>query len=310
MKQSKNPRPMDGECKIELFAQKGIRKTMHEGEWWFSVTDVLEALQGTPDGNRYSRDLRRHDPTLADVWDDITRVLPFQNPTRGLKNMTFINIEGLFRMVQSIRSKKVEPFKKWLARVGFERLEEVKDPTLAIKRAMAIYRAKGYDDAWIEARIQNKASREIIEREWDQRGMRQYIGLLTDAIHIETFSINTKEHKALKSLKSQPLRDNMTPIELTLTTLGEQTTTLIMKNNDPSNLQEHKLAAKKGGGIAGKARREIEEATGRKVISTSNYLTEKQRFNNAQDASPATREIMDRVLGMGEKSRVDRETLN
>lgn len=304
MKRGTGSKPFDGECKVELFAQKGIRKTLHEGEWWFSVTDVLEVLAGTPDGNRYSRDLRRNDPPLEDVWGEITRILPFQTDARyGIKNMAFISIEGLFRMVQSIRSKKVEPFKKWLARVGFERLEEVRNPELAIKRAITIYRAKGYDDEWIEARIQNKASRETIEREWDQRGMRKYIGILTDAIHVETFSIKTSEHKALKGLKNQSLRDNMTPIELTLTTLGEQTTTLIIKNDEPRNLHQHKLAAAKGGSIAGKARKEIEEATGRKVISTTNYLTERQRLNNAQNPTHETREILDRVLGMGERPR-------
>lgn len=307
MKQRIEPkvRPQDGECKVELFAQKGIRKTLHEDEWWFSVTDVLEALTGTPDGNRYSRDLRRNDPPLGEVWRTITRLLPFQSNAHGVKNMAFISIEGLFRMIQSIPSKKVEPFKKWLARVGFERLEEVRNPELAIKRAITYYRAKGYDDAWIEARIQNKASREIIEREWDQRGMRQYIALLTDAIHVETFSITTKDHKAFKGLKSQSLRDNMTPIELTLTTLGEQTTTMIIKNDNPTNLHQHKIAAKKGGSIAGKARKEIEEVTGRKVISTSNYLTQRQRANNAQGTSSLeARRIMDKVLGMGEQPAV------
>lgn len=306
MKQENLSVPLDGECKIELFAKQGIRKTLHEGEWWFSVKDVLEALTDTPDGNRYSRDLRRNDPSLGETWVQITRMLPFQtNNNRGIRDTTFTSIEGLFRIMQSIPSKKVEPFKKWLAKVGFERLEEIRNPDLAVKRAITLYRAKGYDDEWIDARIRNKASREIIEREWDQRGMREYIGLLTDAVHIETFAISTRDHKAFKGLKGQPLRDNMTPIELTLTTLGEQATTMIIKNVDPQGLHQHKLAAKRGGGIAGQARRDIEDATGKKVISSKNYLTEQQRLNNAQNPDPDMNRVLDRILGMGEKTKAE-----
>ncbi len=299
MKQQNLPAPIDGECKIELFAKQGIRKTLHENEWWFSVKDVLEAL-GAKDGTRYAADLRKSDEGLNARYSEITSTLPFQT-TGGKQNVNFINIEGLFRLMQSIPSKKVEPFKKWLARVGFERLEEIRNPERAIKRAITLYRAKGYDDEWIDARIRNKASREIIEREWDQRGMREYIGLLTDAVHVATFAINTRDHKAFKGLKGQPLRDNMTPIELTLTTLGEQATTMIIKNNDPQGLHQHKIAAKTGGGIAGQARKDIEQATGRKVISSQNYLTEHQRLNNAQNPDPEMNKVLDRILGMGEK---------
>lgn len=301
MSQDLLPMPIEGECKTELFLRQGIRKTLHDGEWWFSVKDALEALTGTTDGNRYSRDLRAKDEGLSQRWAEITRTLAFDSPG-GVQNTTFINIEGMFRLMQSVPSAKAEPFKKWLAKVGFERLEEINNPELAVKRAITLFRAKGYSDDWIDARIRNKASREAVTAEWDKRGMRSYIGLLTDAVHVETFGISTNDHKTLKSLKNQSLRDNMTPIELTLTTLGEQATTEIMKATNPTSLDQHTKAARSGGGIAGKARRDIEDATGKKVISAQNYLTEQQRLNNALNTDPEVSKVLDRILGMPKRA--------
>jgi DNA-damage-inducible protein D len=289
--------PDEGEVKVELFQRKEVRKIMHDGEWWFSVKDVLEVLTDTTDGNRYSRDLRERDAGLKANWEDITETLPF-NTGKGLRQVTFIDIEGIFRLVQSIPSAKVEPFKRWLAKVGFERLQEVQNPELAIKRAITLYRAKGYDDEWIDARIRNKASREHLTSEWDKRGMKRYIGLLTDAISVGTFGVSTSEYKAIKSLKSQSLRDNMTPLELTLTTLGEQATAQITKTNNPSSLQQHMNIANQGGRIAGSARRSIENATGQKVLSKSNYLTDTQRRNNAK-LLPNYGDLIDDLLGGG-----------
>ncbi len=271
--------PSEGESKIDIFKKKEIRKVFHENEWWFSVKDVLESLTDTTDGTRYSSYLRAKDPGLKERWSEITSTLPFQSG-RGVQKTTFIDIEGIFRLIQPIPSQKVEPFKKWLAKVGLERLQEIKNPELAIKRAMTLYRAKGYDDEWIEQRIRNKASRDMLTDEWDKRGMKDYIGLLTDAVSIKTFGINIKAHKRIKNIKSQSLRDNMTPIELTLNTLGEQTTREIIKATDPDSLREHKKAAEQGGRIAGDARKKIEQVTGNKVVSGTNYLTERQRRNN------------------------------
>lgn len=274
--------PFEGESKIDIFKKTEIRKILHEGEWWFSVKDVLEVLSGTTDGSRYAGDLRSRDAGLKSSYPEITRSLPFKS-NRGVQNLTFINIEGIFRLIQSMPTPKAEPFKKWLAKVGFERLEETRNPDLAVKRAITLYRVKGYDDEWIDARIRNKASRENLTRQWDQSGMSEYIGILTDAISVEAFGISTRDHKAMKGLKGQSLRDNMTPIELTLTTLGEQATSEIVKTTNPQNLTQHKNAARRGGAVAGSARREIERATGRPVLSSKNYLTERQRSNNAKD---------------------------
>ncbi len=287
--------PIEGEGKIELFKRRQIRKLMHGGEWWFSVKDVLESLADTTDGTRYSRDLRDRDPGLKAHWNDITESLPFSTNGRGAQNTTFIDIEGIFRVIQSIPSAKVEPFKKWLAKVGFERLQEVQNPELAIKRAITLYRAKGYDDEWIDARIRNKASRELLTAEWDRRGMSKYAGLLTDAISVETFGVSTSQHKLIKRLKSQSLRDNMTPIELTLSTLGEQATTEITKSTNPETLQEHMRVASQGGRIAGSARKNLENATRQPVLSDKNYLTDRQRKNNF-DELPQLRSLLDELL--------------
>jgi len=287
--------PNEGEAKIELFRRKEIRKILHNNEWWFSVKDILEVLADTTDGNRYSRDLRVRDPGLKAHWDEITTMLPFNTTGRSAQKTTFIDIEGIFRLIQSIPSAKVEPFKKWLARVGFERLQEVNNPELAIKRAITLYRAKGYDDEWIDARIRNKASRELLTAEWQRRGMARYIGLLTDAISVETFGVSTSQHKLIKGLKNQPLRDNMTPIELTLTTLGEQATTEITKANNPTSVQQHMSIASQGGRIAGGARRNIENATKQKVLSDKNYLTKQQRENNKKSL-PDVGSILDEIL--------------
>jgi len=282
-KQNKLPVPLEGESKIDLFRRKEIRKTLHDKEWWFSVKDVLEALAETTDGNRYSRDLRKKDSGLKSTWAEITRTLAFKTETRGVQMTTFIDIEGLFRLMQSVPTKKAEPFKRWLARVGFERLQEIQNPELAVKRAITIYRSKGYEDKWIETRIKNKASRETLTAEWYKRGMKPYIGLLTDSISIKTFGIRTSEHRNLKGLKRHhPLRDNMTPIELTLTTLGEQATTEITKATDAKGLEENKKAAERGGEIAGSARKQIESATNNKVVSKENYLTDRQQLSKPQ----------------------------
>ncbi len=287
---------VEGETQIQIFQKKEIRRCVHQGEWWFSVKDVLEALVDTTDGARYARGLRSRDPGLKDTWDEIVRTIPLET-SGGVKDTNFINIEGIFRVMQSVPSKKAEPFKKWLAKVGFERLQEIENPELAVKRAMTYYRAKGYDEGWIEARIQNKASREKLENEWAGRGIKRGVeyAVLTDAISIETFGMNTGVHKALKGLgKSHGLRDNMTPIELTLTTLGEQATVEIVKARNSRGLHQNKEAAKSGGQIARGARLELERTIGQRVVSKDNYLTDRQKKNISlpKDAEDSLRRML------------------
>lgn len=264
----------------------------HENEWWFCVKDVLEALTDTTDGNRYSRDLRSSDQGLADSWNELTQTLKHESGA-GLRETQFTNLEGIFRLMQSVPSGKAEAFKKWIAKVAFERVQEIANPELAIKRAMAIYHAKGYPDEWVEARIQNKVSREKLETQWSQRGVKgQEYALLTDAISLKTFGIKTSRHKEIKKLKGQPLRDNMTPIELTLTTLGEQTTNEIVKAKNARGYFENLSAAQRGGEVAGYTRIQIEAAIGSKVISDKNYLTERQRQNNDATLPPELKVLL------------------
>ncbi len=273
--------PAEGDSRIDLFQKKEVRKVLHWWEWWFSVKDVIESLVETVDGTNYVAKLRDRDQGLKEGWWQIVMTLPFQS-TSGIQNTNFINIEGIFRVMQSVPSVKAEPFKKWLAKVWFERLQEEHNPDLAVRRAMAIYRSKWYDDDWIEARITNKVSRDLLTDVWDKAWMRKYIWLLTDAISIGTFGIKTSTHKGVKWLKGQSLRDNMTPIELTLTTLWEQTTREITRNKKPTTLQWHMIAASQWWRIAGSARENIERAIGRKVVSDKNYLTKIQIQNNAK----------------------------
>lgn len=276
----KLPFAQDGESKIDLFKDKQVRKVFDHGEWWFSVKDILEALTDTSDGTRYAADLRRKDEGLNKGYSEITRTLKYGS-NGGAQETTFIKIEGIFRLMQSVPSGKAEAFKKWLAKVGFERIQEIENPELAITRAMALYAAKGYPAEWIEARIQNKISREQLVSEWEKRGIvtEQY-AILTDAISVETFNVHIKEHKEIKSLgKNHNLRDNMTPIELTLTTLGEQATKEIAKTRNAKGFLANLNAAKSGGHIAGTARIQIEQETKKPVISKENYLTERQRQN-------------------------------
>lgn len=277
-KDIKNLLAAEGESGVSLFQKKEVRKVLCEGEWWFSVKDVLEVLTDTADGTRYAADLRKKDEGLDARYSEITRTLDYTSKG-GSQKTTFINIEGIFRLMQSVSSKKAEPFKKWLAKVGFERLQETQNPELAVRRAMILYKAKGYDDAWIEARIQNKVSREQLEEEWKKRGVVKSVeyAVLTDAISVETFGLSTKDHKTLKGLKSQSLRDNMTPIELTLTTLGEQATKEIANSMNAKGMKANMYAAKSGGSIAGQARAGIEAVTKKSIVSSQNYLKVKQR---------------------------------
>ncbi|MEO5950627.1 MAG: Bro-N domain-containing protein [Candidatus Saccharimonadales bacterium] len=287
------PAPLEGESKIDIFQGQEVRKVYYNGEWWLVINDVIARLTDSKDPAGYIRDMRRRGD------DEISKLLEpvekgggqFAAPLRleietlgGAQRMLCMNIEGIFRLVQSIPSKKAEPFKRWLAKVGFERIQEMENPDLAVKRAVVLYKAKGYSDEWIENRISNKASRMALTSAWKEYGMDKahHIAVLTDAVSIKALGITTNDHKAFKGLVGQNLRDHMTPIEMTLMTLGEQATTQIVKARKPVGLAAHRVAATEGGGIAGNARKQIEEASGTSVISPINFLTDRQKLNNAK----------------------------
>ena len=192
------------------------------------------------------------------------------------EQMSCANTEGIFRIIQSIPSPKAEPFKRWLAKVGYERVQEIEDPELATKRTKALYKAKGYSDDWIEKRMRGIAIREELTDEWDKRGVKQgkEYSILTAEISKASFGLTPSEYKELKGLNKENLRDHMTDLELIFSMLGEAATTEIARNKDAQGLQENKQAAHQGGTIAGNARKQLESKSGKKIVSKENYLKE------------------------------------
>jgi len=264
--------------KISLFNGKEIRKTFHENEWWFSVIDVCTALTDSLDGGAYWRKLKQR------LNEEESEIVTF---CHGLKleasdgkkyTVDCANTEGIFRIIQSIPSPKAEPFKLWLAKVGYERVQEIEDPELATKRTRALYKAKGYSDAWIEKRIRGIAIRDELTEEWKNRGVkegREY-GILTAEISKATFDMTPSEYKEMKGLKRENLRDHMNDLELIFNMLGEASTTEIARNKDALGFDQNKTAAQKGGKIAGDARKNLEIESGKKVSSKENYLQKPQ----------------------------------
>ncbi|MDN3506964.1 MAG: Bro-N domain-containing protein [Simkaniaceae bacterium] len=258
---------------IIVFKGKQIRRTLHNSEWWFVVKDIIEALTESSNATDYIKKMKQRDPQLAEGWGQFVTPLSIET-SGGLQKLNCANTEGIFRIIQSIPSPKAEPFKKWLAKVGYERVQEIEDPELATKRTRALYKAKGYPDDWIEKRMRGIAIREQLTNEWEQRGIKEQreYSILTAEISEATFGMKPSEHKQIKSLQKENLRDHMTDLELVFSMLGEVSTTEIAVQSDAQGFDENKEAAKAGGGIAGNARRELEEKTGQKVVSSSNFL--------------------------------------
>ena len=263
------------ETNIAVFRGKEIRKTIHKNEWWFSVADVVEVLTDTINSSDYIKKMRRRDTELSKGWGQI--VTPLWLETEGGKQkVNCANTEGIFRIIQSIPSPKAEPFKRWLAKVGYERVQEIEDPELATKRTRAIYKAKGYSDAWIEKRMRRIAIRDELTGEWEKRDVKQEreYAILTAEIAKAAFGITPGEHQQLKGLKRENLRDHMTDLELIFSMLGEAATTEITRVDDAQGFDESKAAARKGGEVAGTARKDLEKKTGKRVVSPENYLNE------------------------------------
>jgi len=214
-------------------------------------------------------------PTPSKGGGQIAPPLALEVPTAGgPQNILCWHTEGIFRLIQSIPSPKAEPFKRWLAKVGYERVQEIEDPELATKRTRALYRAKGYSDAWIERRMRSIAIRDELTDEWKKRGVKEQreYAILTAEISKAAFGLTPAEYTALKGLKRGNLRDHMTDLELIFSMLGEAATTEITRTKDAQGLPESKTAANEGGTVAGNARRELEKKSGRKVVSRENNL--------------------------------------
>ncbi|MBW2330020.1 MAG: Bro-N domain-containing protein [Deltaproteobacteria bacterium] len=261
------------ETSIAVFRGKEIRKTIHNNEWWFVIVDVVSALTDSINPSGYIKDMRRRDKELSKGWGQIATPLSVQTEG-GPQRMNCASTEGIFRIIQSIPSPKAEPFKRWLAKVGYERVQEIEDPELATKRTSALYKAKGYSDDWIEKRMRGIAIREELTDEWKKREVRREkeYAILTAEIAKAAFGVTPGEHKKLKRLIRENLRDHMTDLELIFSMLGEAATTEITRVDDAKGFQESKRAAHKGGEVAGKARKDLERKTRKKVVSPENYL--------------------------------------
>lgn len=265
--------------KIAIFKGKEIRKTIYKNEWWFSVVDVVEVLTGTDRPRKYWNDLKTKlvKEGYTEVSEKIGQ-LKLQSPDRKLRETDCANTETVFRIIQTISSPKAESFKRWLAKVGYERIREIEDPELATKRTRSLYKAKGYSDDWIEKRMRGIAIRAELTDEWQKRGtkLQKDYEILTAEISKATFGVTPSQYKKLKGLKRQNLRDHMDDFELIFTMLGERATTEIHRTEDSKGTPKLKSDAKAGGEIAGGARKKLERRLGRSIVSKENYLPKKR----------------------------------
>lgn len=280
--------PENPEGKIALFQRKEIRRVIHNKEWWFVINDVVAALTDSSNPQGYLKDMRSRDLPLAQAFKGGGQIapplgLPFDT-AGGRQMLQCWNTEGIFRLIQSIPSPKAEPFKRWLARIGYERIQEIEDPELATKRTRALYKAKGYSDNWIEKRMRSIAIRDELTDEWKKRGVKEQreYSILTAEISKATFGLTPTEYAEFKRLKRENLRDHMTDLELIFSMLGEAATTEIARNRDAQGFPQNKQVAHDGGKVAGNARRELEKKSGRNVVTRENYLALAQSTKKAK----------------------------
>src|SRR3972149_5071217 len=262
---------------IILFESKKVRRIWSEEDqkWYFSIDDVVEALTDSVNVKDYIKKLRKRDTELDSYWGTNCPLVEMTAADGKKRKIKAANTEGLLRIIQSIPSPKAEPFKRWLAKVGYERLEEIENPELAAKRMREIYKQKGYPDEWIEKRMRGIAVRDELTEEWKKRGVKEQkeYAILTAEISKATFGMTPAEYKTFKELDkpNENLRDHMTDLELIFTMLGEASTSEIARKKDTQGFIDNKKAALEGGTVAGNARRELEEKSGTKISTKENY---------------------------------------
>jgi BRO family, N-terminal domain len=259
---------------IKLFESKKVRTQWDEEKelWYFSIIDVIEALTGTDRPRKYWSDLKAKLTKEGSQLSENIGQLKMAAEDGKMRLTDVADTEQVLRLIQSIPSPKAEPFKQWMAKVGYERIEETEDPELSFDRAMETYLAKGYSKAWINQRLKSIEVRKELTDEWGNRGVKRGMdfAVLTDIITKAWSGKSVKQYKKHKDLKKENLRDHMTNLELVLNMLAEATTSEISKKKKPTTLDESKVIAKQGGAVAGNARKEIEVRTGDKVVSTLN----------------------------------------
>ena len=264
--------------KIVVFRGKRVRKIIHKNEWWFSVVDICGALTDSPDAGAYWRKLKQRLQEEGSEVVTFCHALKLPAPDGKKYGTDCADTEGIFRIVQSIPSPKAEPFKRWLAKVGYERVQEIENPELGTKRTRMLYKLKGYSEDWIEKRMRGIAIREELTDEWQKRGAKEErdYEILTAEISKATFGLIPSQYKKLKGLKRQNLRDHMDDFELIFNMLGERATTEIHRTENSKGVPKLKADAKAGGDIAGGARKKLEKRLGRSIVSKKNYLTKSE----------------------------------
>ena len=273
--------------KIAVFEDKTIRKIWHKKEWWFSVVDMVESLTNSENPRDYWYKLKTREMESAGIeLSTFCLQLKLLAQDGKMRETDCTNTEGAFRIIQSIPSPKAEPFKLWLAKTGYERIQEIENPELLYSRAKRYYEIKGYSEDWIAKRIRGTIIRLDLTDEWNKRGIKKSkdYAILTDEISKATFDVTTKEHKIIKNLdprfKNQNIRDNMTDVELVFTMLGELSTKEITKERDSKDFPNLKKDANDGGTVSGNARKELESIIKKKVVSKENRfdLTNRKRI--------------------------------
>ena len=273
---------------IQFFQDKKIRSIWNEeeGQRYFVVEDVVEALTDSADPKQYVKRMKLRDPELAKGWVQIVPTLVVPTPG-GKQRMRCANVRGLLRIIQSIPSPKAEPFKQWLAQVGYERLQEIENPELAQERMKELYEKKGYPKDWIDKRLRGIAIRQNLTDEWKRSGItsEQDYAILTAEISKATFGMTPSEYKDFKGLtkKNQNLRDHMDDLELIFTMLGERVTTEISQKENPETFSESKKIARRGGGVAGSARRQAEKELGRSISTPNNFLPDSPKPKSVEN---------------------------
>lgn len=272
---SKGPDDSPNTNKLAIFQGKKIRKIIFNDEWWFSVIDVIEILTESTIPKRYWSDLKKklRAEGYVEAYENIVR-LKMLAPDGKMRDTDCANTETMLRIIQSIPSPKAEPLKRWLARVGKERIDEIENPELAMARMKQLYEQKGYPKDWIDKRLRGIAVRHDLTDEWDNRGARSNLeyAILTNEIMQGAFGLKVADYKSIKGLARENLRDHMNDLELILTMLAEATTTKIHRERDTKDFLNLKEDAKDGGAVAGRTRKDIEKQTGKKVITSGNYL--------------------------------------
>ncbi len=267
----------ESETRVALFQKREIRRVIHSDEWWFVITDVIAVLTDAADPSDYWKKMRKRDPDLGLALQgggqiDPPLALEFST-AGGPQKIQCWNTAGIFRLIQSIPSPKAEPFKRWLARVGKERIDEIENPELAMGRMQELYEKKGYPQDWIDKRVRGIAVRQDLTGEWRDRGAATSLefAILTNEIMQGAFDLKVDDYKRVKALERENLRDHMTDIELILTMLAEATTTTLHRDRGSRGMAPLRKDAQDGGAVAGRTRKDIESKTGKPVITPENF---------------------------------------